>query len=212
VTLNGPVAESDDGRLLWRIQGTHEAHRDLDNAIRALRRPPSWTREREQVAAWARRLLADDSLLALDVETTGLENAYAVQIAAVDRRGTVVFNEYVQPNAPLEPAAVVVHGITPDRLAQAPAFAELLPRLTDVLHGRTAVAYKMDFDRSVIERELHRHHRGDAAAANEWLARVRWEDACGTITLRSPGYGLRPRNAAPSARSRYSSGTATAVP
>ncbi|MFE1775545.1 3'-5' exonuclease [Streptomyces sp. NPDC059008] len=109
------------------------------------------------------------------METTGLEDAYAVQVAAVDRRGTVVFNEYVQPNAPLEPAAVAVHGITPDRLAQAPVFAELLPRLTDVFHGTTAVAYKMDFDRGVIERELHRHH-GDPAAADAWLARVR-EDA-----------------------------------
>ncbi|MFB6814364.1 hypothetical protein ACFCV8_07440 [Streptomyces sp. NPDC056347] len=27
-----------------------------------------------------------------------------------------------------------MHGIAPDRLAQAPAFAELLPRLTDVFH------------------------------------------------------------------------------
>jgi DNA polymerase-3 subunit epsilon len=170
------TAESDGGRPLWRVQGSHEAHRDLDDAIRALRRPPSWTRERQQVAAWARRLLADETLLAIDVETTGLENAYAVQIAAVDRAGAVVFNEYVKPNAALEPAAVAVHGITPDRLAQAPAFAELLPRLTDVLHGRTAVAYKMDFDRGVIERELRRHH-SDAAAADAWLARVRWEDA-----------------------------------
>ncbi|MEU1458652.1 3'-5' exonuclease [Streptomyces avermitilis] len=159
------------------MQGSREAHRNLDDAIRALRRPSSWTREREQVAAWARCLLADDSLLAVDVETTGLENAYAVQIAAVDRRGTVVFNEYMQPKAVLEPAAVAVHDITPDRLAQAPAFGDLLPRLTDVLHGRVAVAYKMDFDRGVIERELHRHYRGDAAAADEWLARVRWEDA-----------------------------------
>jgi DNA polymerase-3 subunit epsilon len=171
------AAEADGGRPLWRVQGSREAHRDLDDAIRALRRPPSWTREREQVAAWARLLLADETLIAIDVETTGLENAYAVQIAAVDRAGTVVFNEYVQPNAALEPAAVAVHGITPDRLAQAPAFAELLPRLTDVLHGRTAVAYKMDFDRGVIGRELHRHHHGDAAAAAAWLDRVRWEDA-----------------------------------
>ncbi|MCP9946025.1 3'-5' exonuclease [Streptomyces somaliensis] len=170
------TAESDGGRPLWRVQGSREAHRDLDDAIRALRRPSSWTREREQVTAWAHRLLADDSLLAVDVETTGLENAYAVQIAAVDRCGTVVFNEYVQPNAPLEPAAVAVHGITPDRLAQAPVFGELLPRLTELLHGRIAVAYKMDFDRGVIERELHRHHR-DATTVERWLARVRWEDA-----------------------------------
>ncbi|WP_159025219.1 3'-5' exonuclease [Streptomyces sp. MUSC 125] len=170
-------AEPDGGRPLWRVQGIHEAHRELDDAIRAMRRPASWPREREEVARWAHRLLADDSILAVDVETTGLKNAYAVQIAAVDRRGAVVLNEYVQPDAVIEKAAVAVHGITPERVAKAPAFGELLPRLTDVLHGRAVVAYKADFDRGVLENELVRHHGGNTAAANEWLGRVRWEDA-----------------------------------
>jgi DNA polymerase-3 subunit epsilon len=169
-------AELDGGQPRWRVQTSHEAHHDLDDAVRALRRPASWPREREQVARWARRLLADETLTAVDVETTGLENAYAMQIAAVARDGTVVFNEYVQPNAVIEPAAVKVHGITPERVVQAPDFGALLPRLTDVLHGRTVVAYKMDFDRGVFERELIRHH-GDATAAEEWLGHIRWEDA-----------------------------------
>ncbi|GAA4635475.1 hypothetical protein GCM10023196_081110 [Actinoallomurus vinaceus] len=78
----------------------------LAGAVRALRRPASRSREREQVPRWARRLLTDDLVLVVDVETTGLENAYAVQIAAVDRRGALVFNEYVQPNAVIEPAAL----------------------------------------------------------------------------------------------------------
>ncbi|MGA5578383.1 hypothetical protein ACPCK9_26610 [Streptomyces koyangensis] len=60
------TAESDGGRPLWRVQGSREAHRDLDDAIRSLRRPSSWTREREQVAAWARRLLADENNDLLD--------------------------------------------------------------------------------------------------------------------------------------------------
>lgn len=169
-------AELDGGRPRWRVQTTHEAHHDLDDAVRALRRPASWPREREQVSHWARRLLADDSLLAVDVETTGLENAYAVQIAAVDHRGGVVFNEYVQPEAVIEPAAIAVHGITPERVASAATFAQLLPDLTELLDGRTVAAYKVDFDRGVFERELHRHH-GDAAAVDRWLGRIRWEDA-----------------------------------
>lgn len=169
-------AEPDGGRPRWRVQTTHEAHDDLDDAVRALRRPASWPREREQAARWARRLLADETLTAVDVETTGLDNAFAVQIAAVARDGTVVFNEYVRPNAVIEQAAIAVHKITPDRVEKAPAFGELLPRLADVLHGRTLVSYKADFDRGVFERELVRHH-GDAAAAGRWLGRVRWEDA-----------------------------------
>ncbi len=170
-------AELDGGRPRWRVQTSHEAHHDLDDAVRALRRPATWPRERAQVNDWARRLLADDSLLAVDVETTGLENAYAVQVAAVDRRGSVVFNEYVQPNAVIEPTAIDVHKITPERVASAATFGELLPRLTEVFHGRTAVAYRMDFDRGVFERELVRHHDGDAVAAGQWLGRIRWEDA-----------------------------------
>jgi hypothetical protein len=124
------TAESDGGRPQWLVQGTREEHRDLDDAIRSLRRPFSWAREHEEAATWARRLLADGSLRAIDVESTGLEQAYAAQIAAVDRRGTVVFNEHVQPNAVMEPAAVASTATT------------ATPR-----------------------------------AANEWLARIRWEDA-----------------------------------
>jgi DNA polymerase-3 subunit epsilon len=169
-------AELDGGRPRWRVQTTREAHYDLDDAVRALRRPETWPRERAQVSHWARRLLADDSLLAVDVETTGLQDAYAVQIAAVDRHGTVVFNEYVQPNALIEPEAIAVHGITPQRVASAATFGRLLPTLTELFDGRTAVAYKMDFDRGVFERELHRHY-GEPAAAGQWLARCRWEDA-----------------------------------
>ncbi|MFF3062785.1 3'-5' exonuclease, partial [Streptomyces sp. NPDC057909] len=156
-------------------QTTRESHRQLDDAIRALRRPPSWPREREQVSQWARHLLDDDSLIALDVETTGLQNAFAVQIAAVVPGGTVVFNEYVNPDADIEPAATAIHGITPERLISAPAFGELLPALTDVLHGRTVLAYNMPFDRGVLERELVRH--GTEVAAARWFTRSRWEDA-----------------------------------
>ncbi|MEY9997608.1 DNA polymerase III epsilon subunit-like protein [Streptomyces sp. V4I8] len=77
----------------------------------------------------------------------------------------MLFNEYVRPNAVIEQAAIAVHKITPERVETAPAFGELLPRLTDVLNGRTLVSsYKADFDRGVFERELVRHH-GDPAAA-----------------------------------------------
>ncbi|MFE9222982.1 3'-5' exonuclease [Streptomyces lavendulae] len=99
-----------------------------------------------------------------------------MQIAAVGRDGSVRFNEYVQPDAVIEPAAVAVHGITLERLASASDFGQLLPTLTEVLHGRTVVAYNMDFDRGVFEHELVRHH-GDTTAAKRWLACCRWEDA-----------------------------------
>ncbi|BFO23096.1 hypothetical protein SHKM778_94840 (plasmid) [Streptomyces sp. KM77-8] len=152
-----------------------ERHGALDDAVRALRRPRSWPRERAQVADWARRLLADDSLAAVDIETTGLNGAWAVQIAATDKSGTVLFDSYVNPQAGIEPGAIAVHKITPERVADAPTFGELLPALGEALHGRTCVAYNLPFDKGCLERELERHSSAQVAA--RWLGECRWHDA-----------------------------------
>lgn len=69
-----------------------------------------------------------------------------------------------------------MHGITPQRVAKAAVFGQLLTRLTQMLHGRAVVAYTAGFDRGVFEREL-RCHLGDPRAAQEWLGRIRWHDA-----------------------------------
>ncbi|MEU9397909.1 3'-5' exonuclease [Streptomyces sp. NPDC048324] len=169
-------AEVDGGRPLWRVQTTHEAHRDLDDAVRALRRPASWPREREQVAAWAKRLLADETLAAVDVESTGLDGSVAVQIAVVEPDGTVVFNELVNPEGTMiEPGAIRLHKITPERVKDAPTIGELLPRLARALHGRTVAAYNKDFDYGVLTRTLTRS-LGSVEAATAWLDQCRWHD------------------------------------
>ncbi|MDX2709098.1 3'-5' exonuclease [Streptomyces sp. PA03-6a] len=89
----------------------------------------------------------------IDLETTGLAEPWAVQIAVTDRHGSVLLNEYVYPGegVVIEDAAISVHGITSDRLASAPAFAEVLPALTQVCQGRTLVAYGMPYDRGCLE-------------------------------------------------------------
>ncbi|WP_432158058.1 3'-5' exonuclease [Streptomyces sp. bgisy153] len=163
------------GTAGWRLGGTYERHGALEDAVRALRRPRSWPRERAQVSDWAQRLLQDDTLAAVDVETTGLNKPWAVQIAATDRSGTVLFDSYVNPQAEIEPGAIAVHKIGPERVADAPTFGELLPALTEALHGRTCVAYNLPFDKGCLERELERHSSPQAAA--RWLGECRWHDA-----------------------------------
>jgi DNA polymerase-3 subunit epsilon len=167
----------EDQAPLWRVLATQEEYASLDDAIRALRRPASWAREREQAARWARGLLADDSLLVVDVQTTSTRpgNTCAVQITAVDRRGALIFDEYVRPDV-VDPVVLAVHDIAPERIAQAPSFGELLPALSNVLLNRRLVSYDAGCHRAVFERELDGHH-GHAAVAPDLLDRLRWEDA-----------------------------------
>ncbi|MEU6680989.1 3'-5' exonuclease [Streptomyces sp. NPDC046925] len=128
------------------------------------------------MARWARGLLADPELLVFDVQTTGLASPWAVQIAALDLRGAVLFNEFLDPQATMEPQAVALHGITPELATGAAPFAELLDRLTAVFHDRRCVAYPLSFDRGVLERELHRHH-GRTPPVARWIRQCHWEDA-----------------------------------
>ncbi|WP_199546343.1 3'-5' exonuclease [Streptomyces sp. N35] len=161
---------------LWHVQALAERHPTIEDAVRAIRRPASWSADKEQARRWAADLLADPSLLVLDVQTTGLTDPWAVQIGIVDQDGRTLLNEVVDPRAPIEPAAARLHGICEQRVAQAATFGDLVPSLTDILKDRRCVAYNLAFDRGVLRRELQRHH-GAAAAASRSLAGCRWEDA-----------------------------------
>ncbi|MGW7071869.1 3'-5' exonuclease [Streptomyces sp. NPDC054855] len=141
-----------DSGPAWHVQSTQERYLNLEDAVRALRRPRAWGAEQEAVTRWARGVLADPELLVFDVQTTGLTSPWAAQIAALDLKGTVLFNELVDPRAAMEHQAVALHGITPELATAAAPFAELLDRLTAIFHARRCVAYPLSFDRGVLER------------------------------------------------------------
>ncbi|MFJ2627669.1 exonuclease domain-containing protein [Streptomyces sp. NPDC087532] len=173
----GTLHARPDGDGRWHAQSAAEQYVSLDDAVRVLRRPPSWHQERVLAARWARGVLADPALLVIDVQTAGLgAQAWAVQIAAMDGTGRVVVNELLNPNEPITAAASSLHGITPARVMHAATFSDLLPDLADVLRGRRCVAYKARFDHGVLARELIRHHRCPSTV-RAWLGACRWEDA-----------------------------------
>jgi DNA polymerase-3 subunit epsilon len=165
---------------LWHVQATGERHASFADAVRALRRPPTWPRERARAAWWARRLLADPALLIIDVQTTGLTNPFAAQIAATDGSGTLILNELLDPQAEFEPEASTLHGLTEESTRNACTFNDLLPVLAELFHGRHLVAYST-FDQAVIARELHRH-LSDPVRVRAWLSSSRWHDAIPPIS------------------------------
>lgn len=86
----------------------------------------------------------------LDTETTGL-NGQVIEVALVDREGTVHFHSRVQPTVPVEPDALAVHGLSDADLADAPSWREVAVQLQPVLAGRRIVAFNADFDRARLK-------------------------------------------------------------
>ncbi|MGW9328260.1 hypothetical protein [Streptomyces koyangensis] len=115
-----------DGR--WHVQSLNERHRSLDDALRALRRPEGWTADREHVGRWARGILSDPHLRVLDVQTTGLDTAWAVQIGVTARDGNALFDELVNPLVDITPQATALHGLAPNQLSAAPHLQGLFAR------------------------------------------------------------------------------------
>ncbi len=159
----------------WYVQASREVHPDFANAIRALRRPPTWPRVRAHAVEWARLTLGNPDLRVINIQTTGLHDPRALQIA-VSSANSIVFNELINPNHRIDPDATRLHHHTQHTTRDAPTFSDVLPRLADALHGRRCVAYNLPFVQHVLHRELGRHRRTTDLTAR-WPPTSRWEDA-----------------------------------
>jgi DNA polymerase III epsilon subunit-like protein len=90
--------------------------------------------------------------LFLDTETTGLSDMDEVcEIAIVDLAGEVLINTLVRPTKLIPPSTSRIHGITDDLVKDAPTFGDLLPRLEQIIAGRTILVYNVEFDEGKIE-------------------------------------------------------------
>jgi DNA polymerase-3 subunit epsilon len=107
--------------------------------------------DREVARRWARELLDRSDWAILDTETTGLDSsAEIVQVAVVEPTGSVALDTLVKPRYLIPADAIAIHGITNLMVGEAPSFADLSPRLTEVLTNRTIIAYNAAFDRRML--------------------------------------------------------------
>lgn len=93
----------------------------------------------------------------LDVETTGLENCHAVDIAilVVDGdREIYRFNTLIKPPIPIEPEAMAIHHITEEMVADKPTAAEIYPEVNRALELADVIAgHNISFDVDVLHRD-----------------------------------------------------------
>ncbi len=129
------------------------------------------------------------SFVALDVETANSDYASICSIGAARfERGAIVdeFYSLVDPQDYFAAVNVGIHGIDRDKVARAPRFAEVLPRLSEFV-ADSVVVHHTQFDRSAISQAAVRAK----LPAPNW----RWLDSA-IVTRRTwphrsrDGYGL----------------------
>lgn len=101
--------------------------------------------------------------IVLDTETTGLEPEQGHRIIEigcvemVERRLTGNnFHQYLQPDRVIDAAAVEVHGITNEFLADKPRFKELAKDFIEYVRGAELIIHNAPFDVGFLDHELAR--------------------------------------------------------
>lgn len=101
--------------------------------------------------------------IVLDTETTGLELSEGhriIEIGCVEiinRRFTGnTYHQYVKPNREIDTAAIDVHGITNEFLADKPAFVDVAKDFLDFVRGAELIIHNAPFDVGFINHELTR--------------------------------------------------------
>jgi DNA polymerase III epsilon subunit-like protein len=101
-------------------------------------------------------MLACNSFLVIDTETTGLDPTEhrVVEVAAVlvvGGRIVSAFTSYVNPGRSIPPETSAVHGLVDADVVDAPTLQELMPRLNRLCEEvDVIVAHNAPFDRSML--------------------------------------------------------------
>jgi DNA polymerase-3 subunit epsilon len=108
--------------------------------------------DRESAIAWSQAVLKTEDVVFLDTETTGLGNdSEIIEIAAIDRNGSVLVNSYVEPSRPIPYEASAVHGIFDHHVAKAPRWNEIYTQIATTCQDRLVIVYNAEYDSRLIE-------------------------------------------------------------
>jgi DNA polymerase-3 subunit epsilon len=97
----------------------------------------------------------------LDTETTGLDTAQGHRIIEIgcieliDRQFTGnTFHQYINPQRKVEEAALSIHGLTNNFLADKPTFSNILNTFLEFINGAELIAHNASFDVGFINYEM----------------------------------------------------------
>ena len=106
-------------------------------------------------------------LVCVDLEATGIwpghDRIVQIAVASIFPDGSVsTWSSLVNPEQPISPVATAVHGITDERVASAPTYAQLAPTVAALLSDCDLTGYNVErFDRRLLAAESRRAGFGD---------------------------------------------------
>lgn len=93
------------------------------------------------------RNLLQQSPLFLHSKTTGaLEFSEVVEISILDSSGKPLLDELVKPKRHIRQIATEEHGVTDDMVDTAPRWAEILPKIEEILVGKKVCVYDLEVE------------------------------------------------------------------
>jgi len=105
--------------------------------------------------------------IVLDTETTGInprDGHKIIEIGCVelvDRKPTGRhYHQYINPQREIEQEAIDVHGITNERVANEPIFAQIAQEFFDFVNGAELIIHNAPFDIGFLDHELAALERG----------------------------------------------------
>lgn len=144
-------------------------------------------RLRDSAITWARELLAQGTAVILDTETTGLDGeAEVVEVVVINLEGKPLFETLVKPRGEISEEAIAIHGIIPEKVANASGFEEVLGGLQECLAGRPVICYNQAFDERMLAQSARRAGflASDIFFADSACAMERYADFVGEWSAR----------------------------
>lgn len=140
-----------------------------------------------------KQMIQCGEFVVLDTETTGIHVGEIVQIAIVDAQDNVLLDTLVKPVGHIPYETTRIHGITDDRVADAPGWGDVTGTVEKLLRGRDVVVYNAKFDRKM----LHQSAQAASLPKTDWKQFSQWWCAMEAFAEAYPGgrsgYGRRKR-------------------